>query len=117
MLKELALYVVSNVGTAVRRNRLKSTISAGSINTIQCNLHYLENAYPLFVISKYDISVGWQLRFGKSVHVADAGFIKCITFKQPEFTDKIREKAVAPAKDASDLRRLSLFFNSFPLKD
>ncbi len=49
--------------------------------------------------------------------MVDAGFIKCITFKRSEFTDKIRENAVAPEKDASDLRRLSLFFDSFPLKD
>ena len=72
-LKELTIYLLSNVGKEFSYNSLKKMFEFGSVNTPISFVSYLEDSYVLFAIPKFDYSLKKQLINEKKVYSIDNG--------------------------------------------
>jgi predicted AAA+ superfamily ATPase len=73
-IKELTLFLLSNVGTEFSYNNLAKTFGLGSTNTAVAFVSYLEDSYLLFTIPKFSYSLKKQAVNPKKVYVIDNGF-------------------------------------------
>lgn len=76
IIKDLAIYLFSNIGKEYSYNNLKKTFSVGSINTIISYISYLEDSYLLFSINRFDYSLKKQQIYPKKIYAIDNGFAK-----------------------------------------
>ena len=84
LVKELALYLLSNVGKEFSYQGLKKLFNLGSVNTIISIVGYFENSYLLFTIPQFDFSYRKQVANKKKVYSIDTGLIKAnsVSFSQ-----------------------------------
>ena len=83
-LKELMLYLASNVGKDVSFNALKKMLGLGSATTISEYCSYLENSFLCFFINRYDYSLKKQIHYNKKSYLIDAALAKTIGFRFSE---------------------------------
>jgi predicted AAA+ superfamily ATPase len=93
-LKELSFYLFSNYGKEISYNQLKNLLKTGSANTIKNYIEYLENAYLVFSVPKYDPSVKKQIYSKKKIYAIDTGLINCISFQFSKNMGRILENTV-----------------------
>ncbi|MDD3175616.1 MAG: ATP-binding protein [Candidatus Nanoarchaeia archaeon] len=74
-LTEIAIYLISNVGKEVSYTSLTKMFNLGSTNTTSKYISYLEDAYLLFTINKFDYSLKKQIVNPKKVYAIDTGVI------------------------------------------
>src|SRR3989344_782632 len=72
-LREMALYLLTNVGKEFSYNNLKKTFNLGSTNSAISFVSYFEDSYLLFTIPKFDYSLKKQLVNPKKVYSIDNG--------------------------------------------
>ena len=72
-IKEMALFLISNVGVEFSYNSLAKTFNLGSTNSAIAFVSYLEDSYLLFTVSKFDYSLKKQAVNPKKVYVVDNG--------------------------------------------
>lgn len=83
-LKELAIYLLTNVGKEFSYNKLKETFKMGSPNTAIDFISYFEDSYLLFTINKFDYSIRKQQVNPKKIYSIDNGLS---TTNSVTFTD------------------------------
>ena len=83
-LQRLALYLISNVGSLITANRLKTLFEVGSTNTITEYLSYLEDSYMFHLIPKFSYSLRKQMVNPRKVYAIDTGMI---SVNSGSFTD------------------------------
>ncbi len=93
-LRELALYLLSNISSLVSYNKLKELLKLGSVNTISSYIDYLEVGWLLFVINRYAYSVKKQQIANKKVYCIDTGLVKSVAFSFSEDRGKFLENIV-----------------------
>jgi predicted AAA+ superfamily ATPase len=71
LLKNIALYLLTNTGNEFSYNKIKKTFELGSVNTVISFIHYLEDSYLLFTIPKFDYSFKKQIINPKKVYCID----------------------------------------------
>ena len=72
-LKELAIYLLTNMGKQFTYNSLRRIFKLGSVNSIISFVSYFEDAYLLFTISRFDFSFKKMLVNPKKVYSIDNG--------------------------------------------
>ncbi|MBI2522966.1 ATP-binding protein [Candidatus Woesearchaeota archaeon] len=72
-LREMALYLIANVGKEFSYNSLKRTFSLGSTNTAIDFVSYFEDSYLLFTVAKFDYSLKKQSINPKKIYSIDNG--------------------------------------------
>ena len=72
-IKEMALFLTSNVGVEFSYNSLAKTFSLGSTNSAIAFVSHLEDSYLLFTVSKFDYSLKKQAVNPKKVYLIDNG--------------------------------------------
>ncbi|MDR2720338.1 MAG: ATP-binding protein [Nitrososphaerota archaeon] len=72
-IKEMALYLISNIGTEFSYNNLAKTFNLGSTNSATAFVSYLEDSYLLFTIPKFSYSLKKQSVNPKKIYVIDNG--------------------------------------------
>ena len=84
LVKELALYLLSNVGKEFSYQGLKKLFNLGSVNTVISIVGYFENSYLLFTIPQFDFSYRKQVANKKKIYSIDTGLIKAnsVSFSQ-----------------------------------
>ena len=80
-LRELGLYLLSNIGGTFSYNNLKKILGLGSMNTIKSYADYLENSYLIFLISKFSYSLKEQFVALKKIYCIDNGLAESIAFQ------------------------------------
>jgi len=75
VLKNLAFYLISNIGKEFSYNKLKKHFELGSVNTVITFIEYLEDSYLIFTIPKFDYSYKKQLANPKKIYAIDTGLI------------------------------------------
>lgn len=80
-MKELALYLATNMGNMCSYRNLAQTISVNSINTIKNFLEYLENAYLFFRLGLFDYSLKKQLYNPSKIYCVDTALARSMAFK------------------------------------
>ncbi|MFA5745313.1 MAG: ATP-binding protein [archaeon] len=85
-IKDLAVYLLSNIGKEYSYNNLKKLFEVGSINTIISYISYFEDSYLLFSINRFDYSIKKQLISQKKIYAIDNGFAKAnsLSFSKDE---------------------------------
>jgi predicted AAA+ superfamily ATPase len=73
VIKEMALFLISNIGVEFSYNSLAKTFSLGSTNSAIAFVSYLEDSYLLFTVSKFDYSLKKQAANPKKVYLVDNG--------------------------------------------
>lgn len=73
VIKEMALFLLSNVGVEFSYNSLAKAFSLGSTNSAIAFVSYLEDSYLLFTVSKFDYSLKKQAVNPKKIYVIDNG--------------------------------------------
>lgn len=71
--KELALYLLSNVGKEYSYTNLKKDFQLGSVNTVISFISYFEDSYLLFSVPKFEYSYRKQIVNPKKIYAIDNG--------------------------------------------
>lgn len=74
-LKELAVYLISNVGAPVSANKLTGLFGIKSTTTILEFFNYFKDAYLIEFTPQFSYSLKAQIRNPKKVYAMDTGFI------------------------------------------
>ena len=93
-LRELTLYLLSNIASLISYNKLKELLMLGSVNTVISYIEYLEASWLLLVITRYAFSVKKQQIANKKVYCIDTGFPKAVAFSFSEERGKFLENTV-----------------------
>jgi len=72
-IKEMALYLITNVGKEFSYNNLKKIFELGSVNTAIAFISYFEDSYLLFIVPKFDYSIKKQIINPKKIYSIDNG--------------------------------------------
>lgn len=73
VVREMALFLMTNVGKEFSYNSLKKMFGLGSVNSAIDYVSYLEDSYLLFTVPKFDYSLKKQLVNPKKVYSIDNG--------------------------------------------
>lgn len=69
--KDIALYLVSNYSREISFNRLKNIFGLGSEHTAKNYVHYLEESYVIFTLSKFSFKKQESLRYRKNLKIKE----------------------------------------------
>ncbi len=94
IVKELALYLLSNVGKEFSYRKLSQTYESGSVNTIISLISYYEESYLLFTVPRFDFSYKKQIVNPKKIYAIDPGMIKMNTVSFTNDQGRILENMV-----------------------
>jgi len=75
-LRELSVYLLSNVGTMISYNRLKDMLGLGSSHTVKNFIEYLENTYLISTLPMFSYSVRKQIKNPRKIYAVDTGLLK-----------------------------------------
>jgi hypothetical protein len=92
--RELALYLISNIGAPVSFNNLKKILSLNSVSSVKNYIDHLEESYLIFSLFKYDYSLKKQIRNDRKIYAIDPGMIKEVAFKFSKNSGRYLENLV-----------------------
>jgi len=93
-MKEMALYLLSNISREFSYNSLKKIFGLGSVNTVISFLSYLEDSYLLFSVQRFDYSLKKRLIYPKKVYSIDNGLSAANTVSFSSDRGRMLENAV-----------------------
>ncbi|OGT44829.1 MAG: hypothetical protein A3E82_06080 [Gammaproteobacteria bacterium RIFCSPHIGHO2_12_FULL_38_11] len=93
-LRELALYLMSNIGTLISYTKLKNSLNLGSVNTVKNYLYYLENSYLIFTVDSYAYSILQRTISQKKIYAIDTGLVNAMSIQFSRNTGKYLENMV-----------------------
>ncbi len=93
-IKELALYLLSNVGKEYSYTNLKKDFQLGSVNTVISFVSYFEDSYLLFSVPKFEYSYRKQLINPKKIYAIDNGLINSNTVSFSKDDGRLLENSV-----------------------
>lgn len=80
-IRELILFLSSNIGTIHSYRNLKELIKVKSLNTVKNYLEILGNVYLFFCISLFDFSIKRQIYNPSKIYSIDPALSKAVAFK------------------------------------
>ena len=83
-LKDLILFLFSNVGSIYSYSTLKSISGIKSLSTIKNYISYFENVFLLYQINRFDYSIKKQKVSSSKIYVGDNSFLKTVAFNFSE---------------------------------
>ncbi len=92
--RNLARYLITNIGGELSYNSLKSILSIKSTATVKEYVTYLQESYLIFELYKFDFSLKKQFVSNKKVYACDNGLRNRISFLFSKDTGKIFENLV-----------------------
>ncbi len=93
-LRELGLYLLSNIGGTFSYNNLKKVLGVGSMNTIKSYADFLENSYLIFLVNKFSYSLKEQFISLKKAYCIDNGLAESVAFQFSKNKGKFLENLV-----------------------
>jgi len=93
-LKEMALFLMSNIGKEFTYNSLKKAFGLGSVNSAISFVSYLEDSYLLFSVPRFDYSPKKQLVSPKKIYSIDNGLSRAVSLSFSDDAGRALENAV-----------------------
>ena len=93
-LRELGLYLLSNIGALFSYNNLTKILGVGSMNTIKSYIDYLENSFLVSLVNRFSYSLKQQFVANKKVYCIDNGLSESIAFQFSKNKRKFLENLV-----------------------
>lgn len=94
ILRELALYFLTNLAGLVSYNKLKNFLKLGSVNTIKSYTDYLENSFLIFTVNLFSYSLKRQFVAPKKIYCVDNGLADSVSFRFSKDRGKFLENLV-----------------------
>jgi hypothetical protein len=94
LLRELALFLLSNIAKPVSYNKAKEYFHLGSVNTVIKYVGYLEDSYLLFTLQRFSPSIKQQQISPKKIYCIDNGLAQAVAFHISENTGPYLENLV-----------------------
>ena len=94
VLRELGLYLLSNIGGLFSYNNLKKVLGVGSMNTIKSYADFLENSFLIFQINRFSYSLKQQFVANKKIYCIDNGLAESVAFQFSKNKGKFLENLV-----------------------
>ena len=94
VVKDLAIYLLSNAGKEFSFNKLKKLFNFGSTNTVISYVSFYEESYLLFTVSKFDFSFKKQLVNPKKVYSIDIGLSRANSVSFSKDSGRVLENLV-----------------------
>jgi len=79
-LRELCVYLFSNIAVPFSFSALKEMLKLGSMNTVKSYIQYLENSFLFFTVNKFNFSYRKQILSPKKVYCIDNALAKALGF-------------------------------------
>ncbi|HOY33074.1 MAG TPA: ATP-binding protein [Bacteroidales bacterium] len=93
-LKQLAVWIVSNIGKPITGNSLKKIFNIGSSSSIMEYLSFFSDAYLFFFVPKFSYSIKNQIVNPKKAYCIDNGFITTNSVSFSEDNGRLLENMV-----------------------
>lgn len=93
-LRELAIFLLSNVGKEFSYHSLKKTLEIPAVQTVIDYASFLQDAFLLFAIQKFDYSYKKRLIGPKKIYAVDTGLAKNLSAAFSEDKGRLLENAV-----------------------
>ena len=93
-LKDLILFLFSNVGGIYSYSTLKKVCGIKSLSTIKNYIDYFQNFFLLYKVGKFDYSIKKQKVSSSRIYSGDTSFLKTVAFNFSENTSKRLENLV-----------------------
>lgn len=93
-LRELSLYLISNIGREFSYNSAARMLGLGSMNTVKNFTDHLENSYLIFTVGKFSYSLKKQFVSAKKVYCIDNGIASTVAFGTSEDKGRFLENSV-----------------------
>jgi predicted AAA+ superfamily ATPase len=93
--EDLAVFLLSNVGSEYSFQRLAELTKSKSAHTVQKYLGYLEEAFLFFSLKRFSFKTREQLSFNKKIYAIDNGFMAAKSSKSTQDAGKLYENVVA----------------------
>ncbi|MCL1932961.1 MAG: ATP-binding protein [Candidatus Azobacteroides sp.] len=92
--RESANFVLTNIGKEFSYENIAKTLNIKSSSTVKMYLDYMEEAYLIFTLSKYDFSLKKQYTSNKKLYVIDNGLRNNVAFSFSSDKGRLLENAV-----------------------
>jgi predicted AAA+ superfamily ATPase len=92
--RQIVQFLLSNTGKEISYNNLKNTFEVGSASSIMDFLHYLMDAYLIFLVPRYDTSLKVQARNPRKVYAIDQGLVNFSSVSGSPDRGRLLENAV-----------------------
>lgn len=93
-LRELGLYLLSNIGALFSYNNLTKILGVGSMNTIKSYADYLENSFLVSLVTRFSYSLKQQFVANKKIYCVDNGLAESVAFQFSKNKGKFLENLV-----------------------
>ncbi|MFH1212089.1 MAG: ATP-binding protein [Candidatus Woesearchaeota archaeon] len=93
-IKDLLLYLFSNIGKPCSYSTLKQVTGIKSLSTIKNFIDYFRNVYLLYTLEKFDYSIARQKVSSSKPYAGDNSFLKTVSFNFSENLGQALENAV-----------------------
>ncbi len=94
-IKKLAKYLITNSSEEITYSKLARIFNIKHVSTISNWISYLENAFLIFRLERFDFKLKQQFIAPKKVYCIDSGLMNSIGFKFSENRGKVIENEVA----------------------
>ena len=94
-IKKLAKYLITNSSGEITYSKLARIFNIKHVSTISNWISYLENAFLIFRLERFDFKLKQQFIAPKKVYCIDSGLMNSIGFKFSENKGKVIENEVA----------------------
>jgi len=92
--RQLARYIFSNMANPATYNALKKTLGFKSVTSVRDYVGFLEEAYLVFEICRYDYSLKKQYVSEKKLYCIDTGMRNAVAFRFSGDTGRLLENCV-----------------------
>lgn len=93
-LRELSLYLLSNLSDLFSYNNLKNFLKLGSVNTVKSYIEYLENSFLFFTVRVFSFSLKKQFYAPRKIYCIDNGLANAVSFRFSKDKGKFLENLV-----------------------
>jgi len=93
-IKEISIYLLSNVSNELSIRSLSKIIQVKNLSTLKSILDAFEKAFVFFFINKFDFSIKKQIQNPRKIYCIDNGFITEASFRFSEDRGRILENLV-----------------------
>jgi hypothetical protein len=92
--KELAVFLASNISSNITYNSLRKNLGLASANTVADYCDHLSNSYLCFFINRFSYSLKEQIHYAKKTYFIDQALAKAIGFRSSDDQGKTLENIV-----------------------
>lgn len=94
VLRQLAIYLISNYGSHYSLNKLKDQFGISSVRSVADYIAYLEQSYLIFSVPKFSYSIKKQIANPRKVYCVDTGLAKVLSASQDPPLGRMMENMV-----------------------